>query len=670
MAVREKTELEKFTRGGDVFSHKLAMFAANAGRVATKAIAIGIICGLMCFWLITTPGQRDVANYYQVARLETLAKLGTSNILARHVYVESVGDLGTMRPYQIVDALRPAYEKHLVGKTFLAILVMLASGIGSIFGIAKFYKWYGQRAGEEEIRRGALQTTVPDLNKAVAASREGASDITIAGVTLPADAPMKNSLFLGPMGTGKSVLMLNVADQVLLNRNPSKPRKAIIYDKTGELTSYYYREGKDVLLSPLDVRGTSVNLFAEISIITDFKQICESVIPMPDGGNSAAKFFAESAQTLTQCVMEKLWMTGEANMEILYKVLNTFDLPELRIFLKGTPGGVLIQGDGEQVSGIMQAVQQATSSFRYFKTGDFSIRDWVKSDEDSNIFITSQEQFHDVMRGSYYLLVDLAVRASMSGKQYRHDRLWIFLDELASLGSLPILKRSLTEARKYGVAHAVGLQHLAQAKELFGNNISQVIRSNLQNFVCMRLPDEASRTEIAKDFGMAEVDENTEGLSFGAASSRDGSSVQTSRRDKLAVTEGEIKKLKNLEGYLQIAGSYDPVKVEFANLIKNRPIIAEPFIAKPELTLLQMGSGRLTGAPAKPSAAPIPPTNKAVTLAVSEKPAQTIQPIVKASPPIDRDDMPDIDDSAMQTGEMNAAVIDEPVVRHSDGMTL
>ena len=129
------------------------------------------------------------------------------------------------------------------------------------------------------------------------------------------------------------------------------------------------------------------------------------------------------------------------------------------------------------------------------------------------------------------MYTDIAIRAAMAGERHREDKLWIFLDELASLRSLPILKDSLTEARKYGVVHVIGLQNVAQLKQNFGDNIAQVLRSNLQNYLVLRVADEDTQESYSKLLGSKEIDENNESLSFGANSSKDGSGVQTARRE-------------------------------------------------------------------------------------------------------------------------------------------
>ena len=599
MSVKEKTKIEAFTKGGDVFSHKLNMFGANLWRASWKAGGIGAVLAGLTVVAVTNSAEREVWQYYQVARLETAIKLGDNKLLARRVVVEGkkgVVDLGLLRPYQIVDQLRDVYNEHLLLKNLLIILVFLAgTGLGFYF-ISWFFRAYGEAADQDEIRRGGLQTTVEDLNKAIAKSREGAGDYTIAGVSIPRGCEMYNVGCLGPMGTGKSVLINDLMEQVV-----RRGKKAIVYDKTGEFAAAFFREGKDILLSPLDTRSDHVNPFDEIEDVFDFRQITASIVPMPDGGDPVAKFFAQSAQTVIQSAMEKLWQAGEGSVQQLYEVLCVMPLEDKREFLAGTEGALAIGGDGDQTAGILQTVSNAVDSLRYWKKGTFKLREWVARDDDSRIFIVSSERYHDVMKGTYYLLMDLALRAAMAGPVVRQDRLWIFIDELFSLGALPILKRSLTEARKFGIAHVVGFQHLGQIREIFGQNISEVTRSNLQTFVAMRLPDAKSRKEIADDFGSAEIDENSDSLSFGAASSRDGSGMQTSRRNKEAVTEAELKKLKNLEGFLQIVGDYDPVKVSFAHLIKDRKQQFTPFVMRPELKLAAAGSGKLLASKVKPA---------------------------------------------------------------------
>jgi hypothetical protein len=225
----------------------------------------------------------------------------------------------------------------------------------------------------------------------------------------------------------------------------------------------------------------------------------------------------------------------------------------------------------------------ALIALQYLQEGDFSIREWVVRDDDSRLFITSHESIHDAIRPLISMWIEIALRAAMARERTSEDRVWVFLDELPSLGTLTILKQSLVEARKYGVVHVVGLQNIAQLRDAFGKDVTQVLRSNLQNYLVLRVADEETAEAYSKLLGSFEQDERDEGLSFGLSSARDGSSQQISRKEVRLVMPAELQHLPDCTGYVQVAGDWPLTRVTYAP--KKREVVAVGFLERLDLAV-------------------------------------------------------------------------------------
>ena len=108
--------------------------------------------------------------------------------------------------------------------------------------------WYlkrrGQKAQESIDVIGQDRVDCQTLAKAL--KREGEeSDLTLAGVPLVKNSETQHILLLGTTGTGKSVCMQELMDQVR-----SKKQRAIVYDIDGIFVPHYYRPQQDILLNP------------------------------------------------------------------------------------------------------------------------------------------------------------------------------------------------------------------------------------------------------------------------------------------------------------------------------------------------------------------------------------------------------------------------------------
>lgn len=560
MSVRAKSKSDYFIRGSEVWHSKLAMGLKSVGWIALSALAAGWLTVFVWLLIFFNSAERTVFWYYRLASVETFVNLGWVPVLARRIELPGVESV-VLLPYALVQVTHDLYDKTF-GVTWGGALIAgaIVAGLAAV-KLSRFYTKFGQDRGENEFLRGTELVDGETLTKLVEKSPEGVGPYTIAGVPIPAGVEMRNICAMGAMGTGKSQLMLDLADQVFERR-----RKAIIWDKTGEFTKLYYRPGKDVILNPFDQRYPGWNIFSEIKMEYEFEQISHSICPDPEKANANSVYFASGARAVISSVLRKLWKEGRRTTAEAVEVLLTLSPAEIAEYLKGTDAAMFVSVDAaEQALGVMSTLVSAIQFLKHVPDGKFSIREWVQRDDDSRLFITSHETVHDVLRPLVAAYLDMAIRATMGREETREDRLWVWLDELASLGNIPVLKISLTEARRYGVVHVIGLHNMAQLRAIYGNDIAQTQRSNLQTYVVGRVSDEETQEAMSKLLGVQEVDEQNEGLSFGTAASRDGSSVQSARRELRIVLPSEVKMLPDCEGFLQLAGAYPVARVNWAH---------------------------------------------------------------------------------------------------------
>lgn len=578
MSARSKTTADYFIRGSEVWHHKIAMAGKAILWVITAALLAGSATAYLWLLVFFNQFERSIFWYYRLASIESFTGFGSVGMFARRLNLPGV-DSVTLLPHAVVDVTRDVYAKTF-GLTWGGALIaaVIVAGIVAAY-VARFYTRFGRSKGEAEFLRGTRLVEADALAELVKSSSNGAGAYTLAGVPIPAGIEMRNICAMGAMGTGKSQLMLDLADQVF-----ERGRKSIIWDKTGEFTRLYFRPGKDVILNPFDQRYPGWNLFSEIRMVYEFEQISHSICPDPDNATANAVYFAAGARTVIASVLRKLWSEGKRTTAEAVEVLLTLSPAEISEYLKGTDASMFVSVDAaEQALGVMSTLVSAIQFLKHVPDGQFSIREWVQRDDDTRLFITSHETVHDVLQPLVAAYLDIAIRATMSREETREDRLWVWLDELSSLGKIPILKISLTEARRYGVVHVIGLHNMAQLRAIYGGDLAQTQRSNLQTYVVCRVSDEETQEALSRLLGVQELDEQAEGLSFGAAPSRDGTSVQTSRRELRIVLPSEIKMLPDCEGFLQLAGSYPVARVRWE--YKPRLHKESAYLVRPDLYL-------------------------------------------------------------------------------------
>lgn len=77
--------------------------------------------------------------------------------------------------------------------------------------------------------------------------------------------------------------------------------RAIIYDKQRSYIKQYYREGRDVLLNPLDKRSVPWNIHADASTLYEYESIAKAMIPGKED-SSSDPYWVLGARTILSTV--------------------------------------------------------------------------------------------------------------------------------------------------------------------------------------------------------------------------------------------------------------------------------------------------------------------------------------------------------------------------------
>lgn len=598
MSVREKSHTEQFIRGGDIFSHRLTLFFVNLWRVIWKSTLGGLLVFFLSCWLMLDKLKLAVLTYYWPAKFATAVGLGSNRLLVRDVNLGDGYTYGRLTEAQIVQLLQAPYSDHVATVFWLAFLIACSSIGFFALAITRFYTHFGRVVGEDDIRRGSRRSDTKTLIEAVKKSDRGAGKYSFVGVPLPAGKEMYNIMATGAQGSGKSVAMLDLAKQVA-----DAGRKMIIYDKTGEFIEHFYRPGIDIILDPMDDRFPGWNIFSEVQKVYDFERIGHALVSEPGNENATSQYFATAVRTVFYCVMQRLHQEGRRTTQALAEVLLTFTVQELHDYLEGTPAAAFIDPSAaQQAAGVASSIVESLQVFQHLKDGGFSITEWISRDDDSRLFIASNEDVHQIIRPLLSMFLSIAVRATLALPRTREDRVWLFLDELASLNRLSIMKEVLTEGRKFGIVSVLGFQSVSQLEECYGRDVAKILSSNLQTFLILSVSDEDTAKAYSERLGDQELDEQSEGVSLGIAANRDGSSVNTSRRDKQIVTRGEILSLDECTGFLKVSGPFPVAFIDFKPIrekLKTWKPTQAAYLPRPDLCL--------THRPSAPPAAPVAP---------------------------------------------------------------
>ena len=418
--------------------------------------------------------------------------------------------------------------------------------------------------------RGAAMATAKEVRQRVRQAGH-AWTIALGGVPLPAAFEPQHLLIAGAPGSGKSVAITTALDALR-----ARGDRVVVADSGGIYTARYFRQG-DVILNPLDARAVVWSPLAEMASSWDAERLARSIVP--DATGELAEW-RRHAQDLLRVILEHVWSQDGSNADILRFACNA-TMDELRETLAGTTAEPLCASGNEKMFGsIRSTLTTQVGPFRYLPAdagrNAFSLRRWVASGSGWALWNYRDDQL-DLIRPLLAAMLDTIAVGILSLPPSDERRIWLALDELASLGRIGCLESFLTKARKSGGCAIVGLQSLAQLKTLYGVFETQTLLTCFASWLMLRTPDPETADYLSKVLGDREIRRIVGSGGVSDTGTHDGwqEHVAPSR----VVLASELQNLPTLCGYLALPGDIPIAPIKLALPERGMPI-AQAFVPR------------------------------------------------------------------------------------------
>ncbi len=571
------TKLKDFTRGGQMTMHGVRMIIQASKYVIKITFFLSIALYFSCFFKLTSAYERYLTAEYLLNQF-------TIGFAKQHYY-ESTEVKMPDNKYKRIMVGRFINSKEVQKSVanckkavYLATLIVITSAVLLLIILTKIFMARSKKLSSSSLVRGSSLVGTCDLIEIIAQKNQR-SDFTLAKVPLVKDSETQHILLTGTVGTGKSVALTELLDQVR-----EKKQKAIVYDCDGTYISSYYRQNKDLILNPLDQRSPIWNIWQECKDSADFEAFAESLMPLhlantdPFWINAARTIFSTAAFTLKQ-------REENPTTRKLLAALLTESLDSIKELVKNTVAESLVSEKIEKTAlSVKATLSTHCKSLLYLKdetnnTNLFSIRKWVRDDNCDNwLFIATNKEKAPALRPLISAWLDVAARSVLSLSKSFDRRLWFFVDELPSLYQLPSLKEVLAEGRKFGACFAATIQDIHQLRIIYGREATEALLSLFNTKLCFRTGSTESAEWAERAMGLHEIIDMREGYSYGANDIRDGVTLQQERRKEPIVMGAQFLELDKLEAYLRLPGNFPVAKVKFT--IKKRLADETPLIER------------------------------------------------------------------------------------------
>ena len=570
-------------RGGQTVFHGIRMWGQLFNAALLFAAFMIVAVPAWTLWRSTTGAEWYAAGMVTLAEVKLV--LGYDPDSGQEVRFED----GTRRVLRIRDvaASVPALEarERIKAETFASAGLGAAAGAGLISLFLVMFWYRGARLGRQKRIRGAEMVTAGELRRRIQSPHarlltrlpggERLRPYAIAGIPYPERTETQHTIVSGTTGSGKTVLISDLVAQIR-----QRGERCVLYDKMGSYTRSFFDKDRDVLLNPLDARAPRWSPFLEARNPRDFDMMAAALIPQQK--DTVDPFWVTAARQLFSNGAGVLRQKGIAENRVLVDHLLKTDLTALAEAMEGTVAQSIVDPENPKTALSVRAMLTANVSALEFlpDTGKpFSIREWVgDEDRDGFLFLTSRGDQHASLRGLISTWLEIAVNAMLSLAQDDGRRIWVILDELPTLHQVPSLQPGLAESRQFGGCFVLGVQVASALRDLYGRNGAETISGLCGTRVVLAAPDRDTAQWSADSLGRSEVEEVSEGFSYGANTIRDGVSLTPRRELRALALPSEIMRLANLEGYLKFPGPFPVASIRLKYVA--RPKAAERFMAR------------------------------------------------------------------------------------------
>lgn len=474
----------------------------------------------------------------------------------------------------------------------------------------KYRKFYTDHQERENHLRGALRWSAKQLQKAVKKDhgKKGAR-IMLGDAPIPRKHENQGFLLIGNPGSGKSVLLFNLADQIAKS---AEGDKVVVLDRKPEFVQKFKRPD-DYIFYPRAVGSIQWDLGQEIRCRDDIRFFVDVAIPVVEGDkqpvfNKASRLILEAillhlfekskmAPEDIQSLHEEL--EKEAKNQNLHSSSEISDEQQKKIFanwMEITKEGLTNKTFMDFVSAhspesLLEELQPTMERYRinldfflqggssfvgsvlgnffammnesflvedFYYNGTWSIKDYLAEPGDKRLFVVNRAKEDEIFNAWYRAFLGFLSREIRSLDNDTERRIWLLLDEIQTLENLEnSVIKLIEEARQKGACVVAATQLFTSLLNIYDKSADKF--KMLGMHIYLRNSNPEDQKEIVAIAGEAEVqqyDPNSSFRKYSGQSENEQLQMNSQRKDRKTIMESELGTLsvKPVKGGVKFAG--------------------------------------------------------------------------------------------------------------------
>jgi type IV secretory pathway TraG/TraD family ATPase VirD4 len=379
---------------------------------------------------------------------------------------------------------------------------------------------------------------------------------------LPYPKENQHLLIVGSPGSGKTQITYPIVEQVI-----ARGDKAIIWDIKGTyIQALAGKEGIE-LLAPWDKRSLRWLPCLDILRPLDCQRAASVIIPA--NPRDPQPYFANAGRQILEAVLihlnaqDKDWGWHDVWDAISRGKNHLIEI--LKQTADGRSVAALIEGDSKAGQDVYSTLIASTQNIRWLAKAwpneGISLNRWLKSETGQRALILGGvPEYEDLSLSSANLAVQTIVSQILSLPDDPRRRIWLFLDELATLGKMDSLLQAFALGRSKGLCVVAGIQDIGKIEHLYSRELAKSIANTFATTIFLRCSDADTSRWASSVIGEMEVKELLHGERY---SLRDGILKATffpeetkheAFRSKPVFMPSQIANFPNLAGALRVSG--------------------------------------------------------------------------------------------------------------------
>lgn len=446
------------------------------------------------------------------------------------------------------------------------VFLSTAFPVLAVFGAKK------KKDNKMELRRGAKVMDQPGALKELQRLAQKETPKAVQpGISIWRDLRLPRSrephhlLVIGSPGSGKTQLAFPLLQEIL-----ERGDKAVIWDIKGTYLQALFGETSAELLAPWDKRSLVWQLGADLNGSLNCHEIAHILIrPNP---KESQPYFTNSARKILEAALIQLdAQRNNWGWSDLWEKIS-LGKEELAAWLGQSASGraarSAITGDSNSTQDVYSTLDTATHTLKWLarawkeKNVNIALRPWVRSREGPRALILGGiPEFTELASATASVALQILVSEILSMPDDLNRRIWLFLDELATLGKMDSLINAFTLGRSKGLCVVAGIQDIGRIEDLYGRGLAKSIANAFSTRIILKCTDSATAQWASEMIGQQEVLEHFKTKMESPSGSQEMSRyepVSPQLRTQAAVMASEISQLplskESFSGYLSVSG--------------------------------------------------------------------------------------------------------------------